>query len=337
MATSAFITGCRGLELSPEERAFLKAEKPAGLILFQRNCEGPDQVRRLTQSFRDAVGEQDTLVLIDQEGGRVQRLGPPHWRVLPPAAAFGALYAFDPAKGIEAARLAARLVARDLAQLGITMNCAPVVDLPVPGADGIIGNRAFCESPGPTIALAEAVARGLLAGGVLPCIKHIPGHGRAGVDSHLALPIVDAPLEELTRRDFRPFRELAHLPAAMTAHVVYTAIDPAAPATTSLRLIQDIIRGEIGFGGLLMSDDLSMQALTGTMQERTQAALHAGCDVVLHCTGDLAEMQAVAAAAGPMEPQARLRYAGCLALLGADQPFDAAAAERALEQALRVV
>ena len=329
----AFITGCAGLALTADETAFIRDQRPAGLILFSRNCDTHDQVRRLTDDFRKALGEQDVLVLIDQEGGRVQRLRPPQWRALPPASAFGALYAQDKTRGLAAARLAARVAAQELAQLGITMNCAPVLDLPVPGAHGIIGDRAYGTVPGDVAELARAVATGLLAGGVLPVIKHIPGHGRATADSHLELPIVKTSAQDLRAHDFAPFRLLADLPAAMTAHVVYEAFDAKEPATTSLTLVQDIIREEIGFQGLLMSDDLGMKALAGTMRERTQRSLFAGCDVVLHCNGNLAEMRDVAAAAGPLEPTASLRLAGCLALLGADQSFDLAEAEAHLAAA----
>jgi beta-N-acetylhexosaminidase len=330
---SAFIMGCEGLKLSADEATFIRDQRPAGLILFARNCDTHDQVRRLTDDFRGALGESDVLVLIDQEGGRVQRLRPPHWRALPPASTFGALYAQDKQRGLDAARLAARVAAQQLAPLGISMNCAPVLDLPVPGAHDIIGDRAYGTEPETVADLARAVAAGLLAGGVLPVIKHIPGHGRATADSHLELPVVKTSAEELRSKDFAPFRLLADLPAAMTAHVVYEAFDAKEPATTSLTLVQDIIRGEIGFGGLLMSDDLSMKALAGTMKERTERSLFAGCDVVLHCNGNLGEMRDVAAAAGPLEPGASLRLAGCLALLGANQPFDMAEAEAHLAAA----
>ncbi len=330
---SAFIMGCAGLSLTADEAAFVRDQRPAGLILFARNCDTHEQVRRLTDDFRKALGQEDVLVLIDQEGGRVQRLRPPHWRALPPASAFGALYARDKRSGLDAARLAGRVAAQQLAPLGISMNCAPVLDLPAPGAHDIIGDRAYGTMPQTVAELARAVAAGLLAGGVLPVIKHIPGHGRATADSHLELPVVKASADELRASDFEPFRLLADLPAAMTAHVVYEAFDAKEPATTSLTVVQDIIRGEIGFGGLLMSDDLSMKALAGTMKERTERSLFAGCDVVLHCNGNFAEMRDVAAAAGPLEPAASLRLAGCLALLGANQPFDMVEAEAHLAAA----
>ena len=332
--TSAFISGCSGPELTPGEIAFFRDAKPAGLILFARNCESPDQVRRLTDAFRNAVGAGDTLVLIDQEGGRVQRLVPPHWRALPPAAAFGALYAGNPDKARRAASLAARLTARDLLSLGVNMNCAPVLDLPVPGSHGIIGDRAYGTSAEIVAALGRSVAEGLIFGGVLPVIKHIPGHGRARSDSHLELPVVDTSMAELEAQDFAPFKRLADMPAAMTAHVVFTAIDAKAPATTSLAVVQDVIRDLIGFDGLLMSDDLGMKALQGPMAERTEQALFAGCDVALHCNGNLDEMRQVAEAAEGMETEARFRYARCLALLGGNQPFDVAEAEALLAEVL---
>ena len=330
---SAFITGCEGLTLTTDEAAFVRDHRPAGLILFARNCDTHDQVRRLTDAYRTAIGEQDVLVLIDQEGGRVQRLKPPHWRALPPASAFGALYTKDPKRGLDAARLAARVAAQELAALGISMNCAPVLDLPSPGAHDIIGDRAYGTEVAAVVALARAVAGGLIAGGVLPVIKHIPGHGRATADSHLELPVVSASAQDLRTYDFAPFHALADLPAAMTAHVVYTALDPKEPATTSLTVVQDVIRGEIGFDGLLMSDDLGMKALAGTMQQRTERSLFAGCDVVLHCNGNLSEMRDVASAAGPLEAAASLRLAKCLALLGGNQPFDLAEAEAHLADA----
>jgi beta-N-acetylhexosaminidase len=333
----AFIMGCEGLSLTVDETALIRDQRPAGFILFARNCDTPDQIRRLTDDFRAALGETDVLVLIDQEGGRVQRLRPPFWRALPPARAYGALHGRDARRGLEAARLGARLAAQELNALGITMNCAPVLDLPAPGAHDIIGDRAYGSNVNDIVALGRAVAEGLLSGGVLPVIKHIPGHGRAMADSHLELPVVTASAADLRATDFAPFRQLADLPAAMTAHVVYTALDAREPATTSLVVVQDVIRGEIGFQGLLMSDDLSMKALAGSMKERTERSLLAGCDVVLHCNGNFAEVRDVAAAAGPLEPAASLRLAGCLALLGANKPFDLAEAEAHLAEAFALV
>src|SRR5689334_11030948 len=273
---SAFITGLAGPRLSAEEAALLAAARPCGIILFQRNVTDPEQVRRLTEAARAAVGAEDFLVLIDQEGGRVQRLRPPHWRDRPAAAVYGAAHARDPAAALRAARLAAGLSARDLFALGINTSCAPVLDVPVPGGHDIIGDRAYANTSEEVIALGGAVAEGLLAGGVLPVIKHIPGHGRATKDSHRELPKVFTAREELERTDFLPFRALNHLPAAMTAHVVFAAIDPTLPASISPRVTSEIIRGSIGFAGLLLSDDLGMAALTGPLPQRALAVLGAG-------------------------------------------------------------
>ncbi len=302
----AAIFGCAGPVLGPWERSFFREADPLGLILFQRNCETPDQVRALVASFRDCVGRADAPVLIDQEGGRVQRLKPPHWRDAPAAARFAALYETDPAAALDAVRLNARLIAQELADLGITVDCAPVLDVPQPGADGIIGDRAHGRSVEQITALADAVCRGFLEGGVLPVIKHIPGHGRAGVDSHKALPRVEADGKTLSEVDFAPFRALSAMPWAMTAHVLYAALDPAHPATLSQRVI-GLIREDIGFGGLLVSDDLSMQALDGTLRERAAGALAAGCDVALHCNGERAEMEDVAAGCRPLDEAALMR------------------------------
>lgn len=293
MSVSAAIYGCAGLELNAAERAFFRETKPWGFILFARNIDTLDQVRRLTTVLREAAGH-DAHILIDQEGGRVQRLRPPHWHLYPPGRTYGDIHAIDPEAGLAAARLGARLIAADLRDLGITVDCLPVLDVPVPGAHDVIGDRAYAEAPDAVAALGRAAAEGLLAGGVLPVMKHIPGHGRAHVDSHKDLPIVAASRRALEARDFRPFHMLRDLPMAMTAHVVYSAIDPETPATTSRKLIEEIVRGHIGFDGLLMSDDLSMEALSGGLQERARASLAAGCDVVLHCNGRMTEMEAVA-------------------------------------------
>ena len=294
MAASAFITGLSGTALTAEERAFLRESDPWGVILFARNVDTPDQLRALVHSFHGAVGRADAPVLIDQEGGRVQRLGPPHWPKYPPGAAFARLYDIDPALGLAAARLGARLIAHDLVALGISVDCLPLADVPVSGSDKIIGDRAYGTTPGKVAAIAAAVAEGLMAGGVLPVLKHLPGHGRATVDSHKGLPVVTTDRATLESTDFAAFRPLFGLPMGMTAHVVFAAIDPVAPATTSVTMVREVIRGTIGFDGLLMSDDISMGALSGTLAERSRASLGAGCDVVLHCNGDLSEMVQVA-------------------------------------------
>lgn len=312
--------------LSDRERDFFARTRPLGFILFARNIENPDQVRALVTSLRDSVGRADAPVLIDQEGGRVQRLRPPHWRSAPPGEPFARLASRDPAAAAEALRLNFRLIGRELAALGIDVDCAPVLDVPVFGAHDVIGDRAYGAEPAQVAAMGRAVMDGLLDEGVLPIVKHIPGHGRAMVDSHLALPVVEASLAELERQDFPPFRSLKDAPWAMTAHVVYKAIDPHAPATTSVKVIAEIIRGWIGFDGVLVSDDLSMKALGGSFEERTIGALDAGCDVVLHCNGDMAEMEAIAHVLRPLTDCAAERVARAAAMKRTPGSLDVAAA-----------
>jgi beta-N-acetylhexosaminidase len=306
--TTAAIFGCAGLTLTAEEERFFGDVDPIGFVLFKRNCEAPDQVRALVRALRASVGRADAPVLIDQEGGRVARLRPPQWRAAPAPGRIGVVAAADRAKGLEAARLNALLMARELAGLGINVDCTPVLDLQFPGAHaGVVGDRALGGDPELVAALGRAVCDGLLAAGVEPVVKHIPGHGRALVDSHLDLPCVDAPLAALRQTDFVPFRRLADMRWGMTCHVVYTAIDPERPATMSPTVIAEIIRGEIGFDGVLLTDDLNMNALQGGIGERAGRALAAGCDVALHCNGKIGEMREVAAAAGPPSPDARRR------------------------------
>jgi beta-N-acetylhexosaminidase len=323
----AFISGLAGPALTADERAFLREARPWGLILFKRNVESPAQVARLIDESLDAAG-REAAVLIDQEGGRVQRLQPPHWPQYPPGAAFGGLYERDRTAGLRAAWLGARLIAADLHALGINVDCLPLADVPVPGSDNVIGDRAYGATPEQVAALAAAVAEGLLAGGVLPVLKHIPGHGRANADSHLRLPTVDTPRDRLEATDFAAFRPLNRLPLGMTAHVVFTACDPVLPVTTSATMIRDVIRGFIGFDGLLMSDDISMGALSGSIGERSRAALAAGCDVVLHCNGRLDEMQAVAAEAPELRGAAARRADAAMAARRAPSPIDLADARR---------
>lgn len=323
---AALIVGCAGLSLTDDERRYLARVNPLGFILFARNVDTPGQVRALVDQFRQAVGRADAPVLIDQEGGRVQRLKPPHWRKAPPGEPFAALAGRDAAAATEALRLNFRLIGRELAGLGIDVDCAPVLDVPVPGAHDVIGDRAYGRSPAQVAALGRACMDGLLDEGVLPIIKHIPGHGRAMVDSHLALPVVEASLAELEAQDFPPFKALADAPWAMTAHVVYKAIDPAAPATTSAKAVREIIRGWIGFDGVLVSDDLSMKALGGSFEGRAAAALDAGCDVVLHCNGDMAEMEAIARAIRPLSDRALERLARAAAMKRVPGALDVAAA-----------
>jgi beta-N-acetylhexosaminidase len=331
MSSRAFITGVLGLELSATEREFIRGTRPWGFILFKRNIETPDQVSALVRELRDCLGEADAPVLIDQEGGRVARLGPPHWPAYPPGATFGALYDLDRALGLKAARLNSRLIAADLIDLGITVDCLPLADVPVAGADAVIGNRAYGTEPAKVAAIARAVTEGLEQGGVLPVLKHIPGHGRATADSHHQLPTVDTSRKELERTDFAAFQPLADLPMAMTAHVVFSALDPAQPATTSATIIRQVIRGVIGFQGLLMSDDVSMNALTGSIAERTRAIVNAGCDMVLHCNGKLDEMRDVAHETPELAGEALDRARRALASRRAPEPFDRQAARAELE------
>jgi len=322
----AAILGCAGTALSDEERAFLRRADPLGFILFRRNCESPEQVKALVADLRAAVQRPDAPVLIDQEGGRVARLRPPHWPAFPPARAIGLLAERDIALGREAAWLDGRLLAHMLHDLGITVDCAPVCDVPVEGAHDVIGDRAFSRDPALVADLARAVCEGMMAGGVLPVIKHIPGHGRAFADSHAELPVVEAPRADLETTDFAPFRDLADMPLGMVAHVVLKALDPAQPVSTSASAIKDVVRGPaIGFDGLLFSDDLSMGALSGDAGERTRAVLAAGCDVALHCNGDMAEMELVAQAAPPLSYAAAQRWARAQAVRGVPDPVDAAA------------
>jgi beta-N-acetylhexosaminidase len=325
VSVRACILGCAGLTLSKAETAFFRDVKPWGFILFARNIEGPDQVRALVAALRETVGRADAPVLIDQEGGRVARLKPPHWPLYPPGRAYGELAANDPLMAREITRLGGRLLAHDLAALGINVDCVPVLDVPDPQGHEIIGDRAYGQTPEQVAVLGRAAAEGLIAGGVLPIVKHIPGHGRAMSDSHLELPVVDASWDELDARDFAPFRVLSDMPMAMTAHVIYTAIDPKRPATTSKKAIRKVIRGAIGFDGLVMSDDLSMKALSGDFAERSKASLDAGCDVVLHCNGDMAEMKAVVEGARSLKGRAAQRAAQALARIArSPEPFDAA-------------
>jgi beta-N-acetylhexosaminidase len=276
-------------------------------------------------ALRDTVGRPDAPVLIDQEGGRVQRMGLPHWGRFPPGRAYGDLAGNDPLVRREITRLGARLMAHDLASLGINVDCVPVLDVPDPSGHEIIGDRAYGQTPDVVALLGRAAAEGLIAGGVLPVIKHIPGHGRAMADSHLELPVVDASFEELDARDFPPFRVLSDMPMAMTAHVIYAAIDRKRPATTSKTVMRQVIRGAIGFDGLVMSDDLSMKALSGDFTERAADSRAAGCDVVLHCNGDMAEMKAVVKGAGELKGRAAARARAALARLArVPEPFDAA-------------
>jgi beta-N-acetylhexosaminidase len=301
------ILGCAGPALLAEERTFFAELDPLGFILFARNCLDPAQTRALVASLRDTVGRADAPILIDQEGGRVSRLKAPHWRHPPPAARFAALYDRDKAIALQAINLNARLIAADLTALGIDVDCAPVLDLPAPGSHEIIGDRALGLTPEPVAALGRAFCEGLLAGGVLPVLKHLPGHGRARVDSHLELPVIEASAADLQAHDFAPFRALKDMPWAMTAHVLCPAFDKQQPASTSKTIIAKVIRGLIGFDGVLISDDVGMEALAGSFRERTKGVLAAGCDLALHCSGKMDEMRQVADGLAAMTPAADKR------------------------------
>ena len=324
--TRAFVCGCLGVTLDADERAFLRDSAPLGVILFRRNIETPDQVLALTSEIRAILGA-DAWVLVDQEGGRVQRLGPPHWRRYPSAARFSAVVDLD--ERARLVRLAARLMAIDLRAVGIDVDCLPVLDVPIEGAHDVIGDRAYAKDPVIVARMGRAAAEGLLDGGVLPVMKHVPGHGRAGADSHHALPRVDADRAALDASDFAPFRANCDLPAAMTAHVVYEAIDPERPATISPDVIGAIVRRAIGFEGLLFSDDLSMQALPGTFREKAKGLFAAGVDIALHCNGVMAEAGAVAAASPTLAGAALARVERARAAMRrpriAFDPVDAAA------------
>ena len=305
----AVIFGCAGLRLEPAEYDFFRASNPLGFIVFARNCDSPGQLARLVADLRSAVDRSDAPILIDQEGGRVIRMGAPHWRKPPAAGVIGAVAERDQAVGRRAAWLNARLIAADLRHVGIDVCCLPVLDMQFAGASSVVGDRAFSADVENVAQLGRAAAEGLLAGGVLPVIKHIPGHGRATSDSHHALPRVDAPLGELEYSDFRPFRALNDMPIGLTAHVCYQALDADLPGTFSAKVIAAAIRGSIAFDGLLLSDDLSMQALSGTLGERAGAAIAAGCDVVLHCNGQPEEMADIADTVVELSPAALRRWA----------------------------
>lgn len=336
MVYKALIAGCSGPELTQDERAFFRAHRPCGLILFARNCNTRSQIARLVDEVRASVGD-NILVLVDQEGGRVQRMGPPEWRAYPPAASFARLFERDNREGVEAARLVTRLMAQDLHEVGITVDCLPVLDVPEAGSHEIIGDRAYGSDPDTIATLGRAAAEGLMDGGVLPVIKHVPGHGRAKADSHKDLPVIEAPLDELEKVDFKPFRALNDMPLAMTAHVVLAALDETAPATVSALIMEQVIRKWIGFSGLVMSDDLDMAALKGQPAERARAVIAAGCDVALHCSGKLADMEVVADAVPELADAGLKRFEAALARIEAPKPFDERRALALLEKAINAV
>jgi beta-N-acetylhexosaminidase len=332
MSTRAFIAGISGLELTAAERAFFARTQPWGFILFRRNIADRQQVSALTAALRASVGRH-APILIDQEGGRVQRMRPPEWPAYPAGRWYGTVN--DPLARQALARLGARLMAHDLREVGIDVDCVPVLDVPVAGAHDVIGDRAYAHDPDEVARLGRAACEGLLAGGVLPVIKHMPGHGRAQADSHLALPRVDAPLDALRGHDFRPFRHLADMPMAMTAHVVFEAVDASAPATVSRKVFRKIIRGDIGYQGLVMTDDLSMKALGGGFRERADAAISSGCDMLLHCNGEMDEMAAVAEGAPGLKGRAKARANAALARIRlVPEPLDRAAMADAIGRIL---
>lgn len=330
---TAVIYGVQGTDLTPEETAFFKASNPFGYILFTRNIENPQQVKRLIGELKSLSGRERLPVLIDQEGGRVARLRPPHWRAYPPAKAFAAVAERDRDMAGRAVYMNARMMAQELYELGFTVDCAPLADLPAAGAHDVIGDRAFGCDPGQVIALAGAQADGLMDSGIVPVLKHMPGHGRASCDSHHELPVVDVSLEVLRSTDFVPFKALAHLPMGMTAHVLYTAIDGQRMATVSPAAIT-LIREEIGFDGLLMSDDLSMKAMEGNFTQRARDALAAGCDIALHCNGDMAEMRAVAEGVSALGGASLARAQQAMQAIGQPKPFDMAQAKALLDDVL---
>lgn len=330
VSSKAFISGCAGERLSADERAFFSDERPWGLILFKRNCRTRELIRELTADFRAMVGRPDAPILIDQEGGRVQRLGPPAWPAYPPGRTLGHIAENDIESARRAAWLHARLIAGDLDELGISVNCLPVLDVIAPDVSEAIGDRSFGDDPQIVADLGRSVCEGLLDGGILPVVKHIPGHGRAKSDSHHTLPVVEADLAALVATDLVPFAALADMPMAMTGHVVYDAVDANRPATTSRAVIQGMIRQRIGFDGLLMGDDVSMDALSGDYTTRAHDTYAAGCDLVLHCNGQIDEMRTIAAVAPPLVGPAGERAARALSRRQPPQVFDRAAGRREL-------
>jgi beta-N-acetylhexosaminidase len=319
-----------GSELTADERAFFRDADPAGYIVFRRNCESPEQLLRLTDSLRDLSGRGDVPILIDQEGGRVVRMRPPTWPAFPAAERFAHLYQAAPSSAIEAVRSNARALALTLRSCGVNVNCLPLLDVRQEGATDIIGDRALGSEPMQVAALGRAVLDGMASAGVVGVVKHMPGHGRALVDSHKELPIVTASDEEL-ETDLEPFQRLSSAPMGMTAHVVYTAWDAERPASLSPTVIDQIIRGRIGFDGWLISDDLGMQALAGDFASRAAGVVSAGCDVALHCSGKMEEMVAVASAVPAMTPDGEARLARAMAstMLDDDGPdFAEAIAKR---------
>lgn len=337
MSERAVIYGFEGLSLSQAERTFFQEVVPWGYIVFARNIETPAQLLKLTDELRALSGRTNVPILIDQEGGRVARLRGPHWRDAPPTAVFGEAWARDPETAREATWLNSRLLAHELKASGINVDCVPMLDIRAEGSnDIVIGDRAYSDDPAIVSRLGRAAAEGLLAGGVLPVIKHLPGHGRSLVDSHDGLPVVEASLVELENSDFVPFKALNDVPLGMTGHLVYTAVDPGVCSTLSKRLVNEVIRsdapGRIGFDGLLMTDDLSMGALEGDFKTRTQVSLEAGCDLILHCNGDMAEMQTIAAHTPLLAGDALRRADAAIDAFRTPEEFDPVAARNRVQE-----
>ena len=333
----AVIVGCAGYTLTPHERSIFARHNPFGLILFARNIESPNQLIALTHEFRACVGRADAPVLIDQEGGRVARLRAPQWDEFPSAAKIGALYHHDAAYGVAAGKILGRMLAAMLLPLGITVNCTPVLDVPQAGADPVIGDRAFSTDPDHVATLARSVCDGLCVGGVMPVIKHIPGHGRATADSHAALPVVQASLSALHEVDFKPFRALHDMPLAMTAHIQYPALDEQYCATLSPTIIQDTIRTAIGFDGLLITDDLTMKALSGDVLALARDSLTAGCDVALYCQSDEAVLDKLCQETPVLTPQALRRWNKAKAWLKPMELYDPPLAKAELQRLLSMM
>ncbi len=325
----AVILSCQGPVLEADEKAFFAEYNPLGFILFAAHCRNRQQLRALTDALRDSVGRSDAPILIDQEGGRVVRLQPSSdtaWRSIPAAALFGQLYEQSPDQAKQALSINSRLMAAELTDLGIDVNCAPLLDLNIPGASNIIGDRAFSHDPVVVADLGRIMMTGMMAQGVIPVIKHLPGHGRALVDSHKKLPVVDAAHDDLDQSDFIPFKDLADAPWGMTAHILYTAYDADQSATVSPQIIRRIIRDHIGFNGVLISDDLAMAALQGGLDQRARQAMAAGCDVVLFCNGSVAENRLVAESVPVLCPAAQERLARARAALSVPSPPQSQAA-----------
>lgn len=313
------IFGIAGTALTARERDFFAEADPAGYILFARNCESKDQLRALTDELRAIHGRDRLIISIDQEGGRVRRMKPPVWLEHPPGSAYAALYQIAPISAIEAARSGAELLGRELAEMGISVDFHPPLDLPQPGAHEVIGDRALGSEPMQVAALGRAILEGLAAARVVGCIKHMPGHGRSGADTHKELPVVTASASEL-EHDLAPFRALRDTPLGMTGHLLFTAWDSERPATLSPVVIGEIIRGSIGFDGLLLTDDIDMEALTGSVPERAERALAAGCDLVLNCWAKMEDMEGIAGRCGSLTEAAAARLARVHAAMGEPAP-----------------